>query len=177
MQRNNKQLSFFLATGALIAAVYAAFTYLAGLLGLAYGPIQFRLSEALTVLAAVTPAAIPGLTVGCFLGNLGSPYGIVDVLCGTLATLLAALLSYAVRRVRWKGLPLLAPAAPVLCNALVVGCEVACLSAEGFSVAGFALAAFQVGLGELVVCYGLGLPFCALLTHTRLDRLLNGKMA
>ena len=87
----NKKV-YSLVSGAVIAALYAALTYVASSVGLAYGAVQFRFSEALTVLAALTPAAIPGLTIGCFLANLGSPYGIVDIVCGTLATLVAAFL-------------------------------------------------------------------------------------
>lgn len=84
----NRNKLNYLVQGAVIAALYAALTYVAGAVGLAYGNVQFRFSEALTVLAAFTPAAIPGLTIGCFLGNLGSPYGMVDIICGTAATLL-----------------------------------------------------------------------------------------
>ena len=77
--------------GAMIAALYVALTYFSRLLGLADGAVQFRLSELLTVLPAFTPAAIPGLTIGCLIANLGSPYGIADIISGTLATFLAAL--------------------------------------------------------------------------------------
>ena len=68
-----------LVTAALIAAAYAALTYVSAAMGLAYGEVQFRLSEALCVLAAFTPAAIPGLTIGCVLGNITSPLGIADI--------------------------------------------------------------------------------------------------
>lgn len=78
----------FLALSAVIAALYAVLTYAAAAVNLAYGPFQFRFSEALTVLPAFTPAAIPGLAVGCLLSNLASPLGIVDWVFGTLATLL-----------------------------------------------------------------------------------------
>ena len=81
----------FLALGAVIAALYAVLTYVAAAVNLAYGPVQFRFSEALTVLPVFTPAAIPGLTLGCVIANLGSPLGVVDWVFGPLATLLAAL--------------------------------------------------------------------------------------
>ena len=86
---NNKKI-MNLVFGAMIAAIYAAATYLSSVFGIAYGPIQFRLSEALTVLSVFTPAAIPGLTIGCIIGNLASPFGIWDIVFGSLATLLAA---------------------------------------------------------------------------------------
>lgn len=154
----SKKGTRFMAEAAMIAAIYAALTYAAAAVGLAYGGIQFRFSEALTILAAFTPAAIPGLTLGCFLGNLGSPYGMVDILCGTGATLLAAAVTYLLRNIRIKKVPVLAPLPPVLSNALIVGLEIAWFLPEGISWAGFLLAAIEVGIGELVVCYGLGLP-------------------
>ena len=72
--------------GAMIAALYVALTYFSRLLGLADGAVQFRLSELLTVLPAFTPAAVSGLTIGCLIANLGSPYGIADIISGTVAT-------------------------------------------------------------------------------------------
>ena len=175
---SNKSNARFLALSAVIAGLYAALTYAAAMLNLAYGPVQFRFSEALTVLPAFTPAAIPGLAVGCLLANLGSPLGVVDWVFGTAATLLAALGTAAVSRIRWKGLPLLAPLPPVIVNALVVGLEVSCLNGAGaftfsaFTAAHFAYSALPVGLGELAVCLGLGLPLCVLLEKSGLRQAL-----
>ena len=70
MLRQRKKASVYITQAAVIAALYAALTYLASVFGIAYGNVQFRFSEALTVLAVFTPAAIPGLTIGCFIGNL-----------------------------------------------------------------------------------------------------------
>lgn len=168
----------FLALSAVIAGLYAALTYAAAMLNLAYGPVQFRFSEALTVLPAFTPAAIPGLAVGCLLANLGSPLGVVDWVFGTAATLLAALGTAAVSRIQYKGLPLLAPLPPVIVNALVVGLEVSCLNGAGaftftaFTAASFAYSALTVGLGELAVCLVLGLPLCVLLEKSGLRKAL-----
>ena len=175
---SNKSNARFLALSAVIAGLYAALTYAAAMLNLAYGPVQFRFSEALTVLPAFTPAAIPGLAVGCLLANLGSPLGVVDWVFGTAATLLAALGTAAVSRIRWKGLPLLAPLPPVIVNALVVGLEVSCLNGAGaftfsaFTAANFAYSALTVGLGELAVCLVLGLPLCVLLEKSGLRQAL-----
>ena len=175
---STKSNARFLALGAVIAGLYAALTYAAAMLNLAYGPVQFRFSEALTVLPAFTPAAIPGLTVGCLLANLGSPLGVVDWVFGTAATLLAALGTAAVSRIRWKGLPLLAPLPPVIVNALVVGLEISCLNGAGaftfsaFTAANFAYSALTVGLGELAVCLVLGLPLCVLLEKSGLRQAL-----
>ena len=136
-----------LTLAALIAAVYAALTMLLP----AYGEIQLRVSEAMTVLPFLFPAAAPGLVVGCFIANLFSPYPL-DVVFGTLATLLACVLT---RRMpsRW-----LAPVPPVLCNALIVGAEIAWYTAgfgPGFWTA-YALNIVTVGLAELIACAVLG---------------------
>ena len=170
---STKSNARFLALSAVIAGLYAALTYAAAMLNLAYGPVQFRFSEALTVLPAFTPAAIPGLTVGCLLANLGSPLGVVDWVFGTAATLLAALGTAAVSRIRWKG-----PLPPVIVNALVVGLEISCLNGAGaftfsaFTAANFAYSALTVGLGELAVCLVLGLPLCVLLEKSGLRQAL-----
>ncbi len=152
-----KQSTKAVVRGALIAAIYAALTYVAGAVGLAYGQIQFRFSEALTILPVFTSAAIPGLSVGCLLSNLASPYPL-DLICGTAATLLAAICTRLLRKVKLCGLPILAPLPPVVFNALIVGAEIAFTADTGFSLPAFFLAALEVGLGELVVCYLLGLP-------------------
>lgn len=163
MQKKN---THYLVQAAMIAALYTALTYAAAGLGLAYGNIQFRFSEAMTILSVFTPAAIPGLTIGCFLANLGSPMGLIDVLCGTSSTFIAAVLTRWVRNVRLKNIPWLAPMPPVLSNAVIVGLEIAFFLPEGFSWVGFASAAFSVGVGELVVCYVLGLPLAVTLEKT-----------
>lgn len=163
----------YLVQAAVIAALYASLTYLASVFGLAYGNVQFRFSEALTILAAFTPAAIPGLTIGCFIGNLGSPFGMLDVVCGTAATLLAAALSYSTRNIRIKGLPVLAPLFPVIMNAVIVGAEIAVFLPEGFTLAGFLIQALWVALGEAVVCYCGGLPLAAAINKIGINKILK----
>lgn len=88
----------FLAQAAVIAALYTVLTLVAVAMNLAFGPVQFRFSEALTILPVFTPAAIPGLTLGCVLSNLWSSFGLADIIFGSLATLLAALCSFWVYR-------------------------------------------------------------------------------
>lgn len=156
MKRNTRVR--FLTEAAMIAAGYTVLTLLAMMLNLAYGPVQFRFSEALTVLLVLTPAAVPGLAVGCLLSNLWSSMGALDIIFGTAATLLAALTTYMVRNIRVKGIPILAPLPPVLFNALIVGVEITIVSPGGFVFPAFLANALSVGLGELAVCYVLGLP-------------------
>lgn len=157
-----KESTNYIITGALIAAAYAGLTYLSNVFGLAYGPIQLRVSEVLTVLPVFTPAAIPGLTVGCFLANIGS-FNVADLIFGTLATLIAAILTYCLRNIKFKTLPILALLPPVLVNAIIIGIEIAIFyfpeSAALPFVWGFLISAFQVGIGQLIVCYVFGIPF------------------
>lgn len=170
--KNNRTI--YLVTGALIAALYAGLTYFSAVWGLAYGFVQFRISEALTILPILTPAAVPGLIVGCFIGNLGSPYGIVDIVCGTLATAIAAVATRMLRGVRFKNIPWLAPLAPVLFNALIVGAEITFLIPDSIaSFTGFLITVGWVALGELVVCYGLGLPLGMVLEKNKVLKVSN----
>lgn len=158
-----------LVHGAMIAAAYAATTYLSALLGIAYGPIQFRFSEVLTVFPIFTPAAIPGLAIGCILGNISSPFGIWDIAFGSLATLLAAIAARKLRTVTFKGLPLLSIIMPVIFNALIVGAEITLLMpTEEANFAAFVIAALEVGAGELVVCLAGGIPIYYALKKTRI---------
>lgn len=156
----------YLTQSAVIAAIYAVLTLIAASLNLAYGPIQFRFSEALTILPVFTPAAVPGLALGCLLSNIWSGYGVADMVFGTIATLLAAVSTRMVRSIRFKGIPVLAALPPVLFNGIIVGLEIAILSPGGFVWPAFWSAALSVGLGELVVCFALGLPLASALQKT-----------
>ena len=104
---------------AAVAALYALLTYFGSIFGLTYGPVQFRFAEALCVLPFLFPTAAPGLFVGCLIANLLSPYGLVDVVCGSAATLIAALITARVRH-RW-----LAPLPAVLSNGVIIGAMLA----------------------------------------------------
>ena len=149
---STKQLTFT----ALLAAVYALLTVTLPIPQ--FSGVQIRFAEALTVLPFLFPAAAPGLVVGCFIANLFSPFPL-DMVFGTFATLLACLLTARMPN-RW-----LAPLPPVLCNALIVGFEIA-WSSVGFTPGfwpAFALNMFTVGLGELCACYLLGLPLLSAL--------------
>ena len=168
----NKKKTMFVVESAVIAALYAGLTYAASMLNLAYGSIQFRFSEALTILACLTPSAIPGLTIGCFLGNITSPYGLIDIVCGTLATFLAAIFSYATRNVTVKKIPLLSPVFPVLTNAIIVGIEITLFMPEGFKLQAFLINALQIAIGQLVMCYGLGLPLYNVIRKTKLYKMI-----
>ena len=165
---NNKKI-LYLVHGAMIAAIYAAATYFSAVLGLAYNAIQFRFSEALTILSLFTPAAIPGLTVGCILGNISSPFGIWDIIFGSAATLLAAICARKMRNVKFKGLPLLSILMPVIFNAIIVGAEITFLfPTDAPSLTAFTVAALEVGAGEAVVCLAGGIPLYFAIKKSRL---------
>ena len=87
----NKKQTYFVAVAGITAALYVALTFLSSAVGLASGAIQFRLSEALTVLPFFTPAAIPGLAIGCLLANYLTGCVFSDVICCTIATLIGAI--------------------------------------------------------------------------------------
>ena len=159
----------FLARAAVIAALYAGLTLALPMLSYgSSGGIELRFAEALTLLPVLTPAAIPGLAAGCVLANLGSPFGLVDIVFGSLASLLAALCAYWLRGVQLKRLPWLSALMPVLWNGVVVGAILACMLFDSFTWANMLVMGGQVALSELLVCCALGLPLVALLRKTKL---------
>ncbi len=144
----------FIAYSAIIAALYVALTYLQNFLipGSASWAIQFRASEALCILALFTPAAIPGLTIGCLLFNISFVGALpLDFLVGSLATLLAVGGMYLTRHITFKGYPLLAMTLPAVFNAVLVGWEL-----KVYIGGGFWLNALYVAIGELAVLLTLG---------------------
>ena len=149
----------FIITGALIVAAYVGLTYLSNVFGLAYGPIQLRLSEVLCVLPVFSPAAIWGVTLGCFIANIGS-FNVIDMIFGTAATLIAALLTYSFRNVKLKQIPVISMLMPVLVNAVIIGLEISIFFLDNAaSVWGYVISALQIGASELIVCVGFGIPF------------------
>ena len=150
MRKNTR----YLTQAAIIAALYAVLTHLQNILlpGSATWAIQCRLSEALCILAFFTPAAIPGLTIGCLLFNITFAGALpLDWVVGSLATLLAAAAMWTVRGLTVRGYPLAGMLMPALTNAVLVGWELTV-----YIGGGFALNALYVALGELIVLLTLG---------------------
>lgn len=145
MKHNNTK---HLTQGAVIAALYVVLTLLAKLFGLDSGQIQLRFSEALCILPAFLPAAVPGLTIGCLLSNLLCGNIFWDVLFGTLATLLGAIGTRLMRKNRW-----LCCLPPILANTIIVPFVLV----YGYGLPG-ALPFFMltVGIGEVLSCGLLG---------------------
>lgn len=158
-----------LTHAALIGALYFALTHLQNLLlpGSATWAIQCRLSEALTVLSFFTPAAIPGLTIGCLIFNLSYAGALpLDFLVGSYATFLAAGTMYLTRNRKLFGVPMLGLAMPALFNAILVGWELTLYLGEtDFTMAAFWINALYVAAGELIVMLTFGL-----LLYRTLDR-------
>lgn len=135
----------YLTQGAVIGAVYVIITI--GLAPISYGAIQVRISEALTILPYFTPAAIPGLFVGCIIANLNSPLGIMDIVFGSLATLIAALITYRIKDKRFVPLP------SIIANAIIMPFVLKYTLGIPYFIN-----MFWVSLGQSIACYGLGYP-------------------
>ena len=176
----------YIAQAGMIGALYAAATLIVMFLlqGLAWGPVQFRISEALCVIALFTPAAIPGLTIGCIIANVANmvlsgtgALGMLDVVFGSTATFLGALICWKMRH-----RPTLAIGAFVLTNALIVPAYLPILlqglgfytipftdiSIDGAYLPMYLFGVVSTGIGEAVVIYALGLPLMRIIKKARL---------
>ncbi|MCM1126436.1 MAG: QueT transporter family protein [Lachnospiraceae bacterium] len=147
MKKSNAKI-LFLTHAALIAALYVVLTYIANMLGIASGAIQVRFSEALTILPYFTPAAIPGLFAGCLLSNFLTGAPLPDIVFGSLATLIGALLTAKFRQNKW-----FAPIPPILANAVII--PPVLLFAYGIRPLWFSY--ITVTIGEIISCGVLGM--------------------
>lgn len=186
MKNSSLSRTQYVAQAGIIAAAYAAATLIAMLLlqGLAWGPVQFRISEALCVCAAMTPAAIPGLTIGCIVANLANTViagtgalGMFDVVFGSFATFVGSVLCWHLRK-----RPALAIGSFVLANALIVPAYLPILleglgfytipfttiSLDGAYLWMYLFGVVATGIGEALVIYVLGLPLLKLLQRAGL---------
>ena len=153
--RNKKVLR--ITQAAMIAASYVVLTVFISAFNLASGAIQVRISEALTILPVFTPAAIPGLFLGCLISNLVTGCMPLDVVFGSLATLIGACGTYALRKHKW-----LAPLPPIVANTIIVPFVLRYLYLAEGTIPFFML---TVGIGEVISCYLLGS-----ILHRVLDR-------
>ena len=167
----------YIVQAAVIAALYAALTILQNTLlpGTASMAVQFRVAEVLTILAIFTPAAIPGLTIGCVIANISSlsVLGPYDLIFGSIASLLAAVLMYLLRSKRLFKLPVASALMPALANGIIVGFEIEFFFVEGgFHFGDFLFQGGCVALGELGVLFVLGLPLARLIEKQGFDKKL-----
>lgn len=149
----------FITQAAMIAALYVVLTVFINAFNLASGAIQVRISEALTVLPAFTPAAIPGLFLGCLISNVITGCLPLDILFGSLATLLGALGTYLLRRFKWA-----VPVPPILANAIIVPFVLAYVYHIPGGVPYFMV---TVGIGEILSCGVLGMILYQVLAKYR----------
>ena len=158
---------------ALIGALYTALTLV--IAPLSFSTVQFRISEALTLLPLFSPLGIWGVTFGCFLSNLlgfllgTNPIGLIDAVCGTLATLIAAMITHQIGRISLGSMQkskarvvraLLAPVPVVVSNGLIVGLELTLVFGGNPGESLPYIWMFQgvsVAIGEIVICYTLGM--------------------
>ena len=153
--RNKKVLR--ITQAAMIAAIYVVLTVFISAFNLASGAILVRISEALTILPVFTPAAIPGLFLGCLISNLVTGCMPLDVVFGSLATLIGACGTYALRKHKW-----LAPLPPIIANTIIVPFVLRYVYLAEGTIPFFML---TVGIGEVISCYLLGS-----ILHRVLDR-------
>ena len=155
-----KNNTLYLTQASLIAALYVMLTIISNFAGLASGVIQLRLSEMLTILPVFTPAAIPGLAVGCAVANLATGCALWDVAFGTLATTLGALGTYYIGR----KYPYAGPAFPIAANALIVPKVLQVVYGAEGTYWSFML---TVGIGEILSCGVLGIILYRVLRKTK----------
>ena len=147
-KRNTHSAVLYVTYGGIIAALYVALTYVSAAFGLASGVIQVRISEALTILPIFTPAAVPGLFVGCLLSNILTGCALWDVVFGSIATLLGAVFTYLLRKYKW-----VAPVPPIVANVLIIPFVLRYV----YEVPdGIPYLMLTVGIGEVISCGVLG---------------------
>ncbi len=151
---------------AIIAALYIVVSL--AFSSLTYGPIQLRFSEALMLLCAFSVPGAIGVTIGCFITNLFSPYGMIDIFFGTGATLLAATGGYLLRKVKFMKLPILSAFCPVVANGVVLGIVLSYVQIGRFDPSLAILIGLQVAAGEAIACFVLGLPLYKVVERLRL---------
>lgn len=148
---------------AIVASIYVVLTFI--FLPFSFSFIQFRLSEILCLLSTKYKWSIISITIGCFLSNLlMGGLGMIDVVFGTAASLIACVFSYKLRNKRYKGYPLLSGLAIVLCNAIIVGIEYSIIF-NNIKIMPIYIA--QIGISELAVV------FIGLLVYPKLEKLVN----
>ena len=175
-----KKKNAIIAQTAIIAAMYAALTYAQNLIlpGTTTMAVQFRVSEALNVLALFTPAAIPGLTLGCIISNIASiGQGLpLDMIFGSLATLGSVTCMYFLRKVKIAKYPFFAMLMPAIWNGVIIGWEIEHFFIEGdFELAGFLTQGGLVALGELGVMAVLGSALYVVIVKNKLDKIVIAK--
>ena len=137
----------YIVRASLIGALYIAITIVFA--PISYGPVQVRISEMLTILPVIDPAAIPGLFIGCMIANIAGGFGPWDIFLGSFITLIAAILSYYIGK---KSSPYFAPLSPIILNSLGVSAYLTFLTHTPYL-----FLVFTIFIGELISAGGLGI--------------------
>ncbi|MCM1304879.1 MAG: QueT transporter family protein [Lachnospiraceae bacterium] len=148
----------FIVHASVIAALYVVLTSVANAFGLANYAVQVRFSEALTILPFFTPAAVPGLALGCLLANILTGCALPDIIFGTLATLIGAVLTWLLRKNKW-----LAPIPPIAANTIIVPFVLY----YAYGIRPLWLSFLTVGAGEIISCGILGMILLNILSKYR----------
>ena len=167
MSKGSKKL-INIAYTSMIAALYVVLTLISASLGFAYSGVQLRISEALTILPVFSPLAIPGLAVGCLIANLASPFGLVDIVLGSIFTLISAFLTRKLRKIKIKGIPILSPLPPVLFGSLGVSAIILIASPQLLNLETLCFLSISIGLGQFFACYILGIPLFIILNKLKI---------
>ena len=173
--KNNKLRHIVFA--AMIAAMYAALTLM--LSPISFGNIQIRMSEAMVLLPVLFASSVPGVTLGCFMANLiGAMMGLnilgyLDCVVGTLATLLAAVLSRKFADIRFKNIPWVSVLMPVLFNGVIIGAELAYALMPEAMLTGFVIFGFEVAFGELLAVGVFGIPLVKAFERAKIKERFN----
>ena len=168
--KNRRRIKFVVFNG-IVAALYVVFT--APFANIAYGPIQVRIAEVMTIFPIFSWGMIPGVTLGCFIANLVNPgnLGPVDIIGGTIATLIAGILSYLIgKKSKWLGL-----IPPVLVNGLIVGGYLPFLLVDSSSTVtldAVLISMLSVAGSEAVLLIVLGIPLMLVMEKTGLKNRL-----
>lgn len=169
----NKSIKM-LVNASLVAALYTALTV--ALAPISYGNVQLRMAEALTLLPVFGISPIYGLTVGCAISNaIGVSIGVntpVDIIFGTLATLIASVGTYFFRMIKLKGIPVISALCPVILNALIIGAELSIVATNSFNIEVFRVYALSIAVGEMLACFVLGVPLVIIMKKTGLGEKL-----
>lgn len=180
MNKRNLNKASNISKQAMIAAIYTVISVCFS--AITYGPVQIRISEALTLLPVFAFGNIWGVTIGCFLTNLigfftgANILGSLDIIFGTMATFLAAVTTYLLRNIKFKGMPILSVIPPILFNAVVVGWELCVLINGGFNTVVFIAQAASVAAGQIVSCGFIGLVMVNIINkNTVLKELISNK--
>ncbi len=154
----------YLTQAAMIAAIYVVLVEV--FKPFAYGIMQVRIAEVLTILPFFTPAAIPGLTIGALISNIMGPFGMVDIVFGSLATFIGAYLSYKMPRKELVPLP------PIIVNALIIGTILYHAFLGTADEMPLLMVMAWVALGQCIACYGMGYPLIRILERYK-EKIFN----